>query len=170
MDEYLDNQDRYIDIHDPLSFRSFMEEDFHALVDPKLAMPRENRIFPQPGKEEAIERKIKELGGVDACYGDMGITEHIAFNEPPLDPMETDEYAKLGTRVLDVSPFTRAINAVGSTQGNYHRIPSRCITIGMREILSARKIWIMMTRTWQTSVFDRAVYDPVTPETPSTLL
>lgn len=170
MDEYLDDQDHYIDIHDPLSFRGFMEEGFHALVDPELAMPKENRIFPQPGNEGEIGRKIAELGGVDACYGGMGITGHIAFNEPPLEPMDADEYAELGTRTLDVSPFTRAINAVGSAQGNYHAIPSRCITIGMKEILSARKIRIMMTRTWQTSVFDRAVYGPVTAQTPSTLL
>src|SRR4029077_6499969 len=48
MDEYLTDDDRWIPVEHPLSFRAFMQEKFYGLLDGELAPPPENRVFPEP--------------------------------------------------------------------------------------------------------------------------
>ena len=48
MDEYLNDDDTYIDKDSPLSFRGFMERTVYTKVDPELLMPPEQRVFPDP--------------------------------------------------------------------------------------------------------------------------
>src|SRR6266481_947983 len=88
MDEYLDEGDEWVPLDHPLSFRGFMDRKFYNLVDPALAPQPENRVFPDPRDVAAIGRLIASRGGVDACFGGIGINGHIAFNEPP-EPGET---------------------------------------------------------------------------------
>ena len=83
MDEYLDENKQYLPKTDPLSFRGGMDRIFYGLVDPELLMPEEQRIFPEPGNEGRIWETIQKLGKLDMCWGGVGITGHIAFNEPP---------------------------------------------------------------------------------------
>ncbi len=65
-----------------------MNRKFYDLIDPALVPAAENRVFPDPGDCAAIARQIAARGGVDACFGGIGINGHIAFNEPP-EPGET---------------------------------------------------------------------------------
>ena len=100
MDEYLTDDDRWVDVDHPLSFRGYMNRKFYDLVDPKLAPRPENRVFPDPADGLAIGRLIAERGGVDACFGGVGINGHIAFNEPP-EPgqqLAVEQFAALPTR------------------------------------------------------------------------
>ena len=83
MDEYLTDEDQWIPIDHPLSFRGYMDRAFYPLLSPALAPPPENRVFPDPRKPEAIPELIASRGGVDACFGGIGINGHVAFNEPP---------------------------------------------------------------------------------------
>lgn len=82
MDEYLDDNDEWIDAANPLSFRGFMARNVYDRIDPELVMPEEQRIFPDPHDPGHIGRVIDELGGVDIAFGGIGITGHLAFNEP----------------------------------------------------------------------------------------
>ena len=114
MDEYLTDEDRWVDVDHPLGFRGFMNRRFYDLVDPDLAPRPENRVFPSPQDPEAIGRLIGQRGGVDVCFGGIGINGHMAFNEPP-EPgqqMTAEEFAALPTRVLSLSRETRTINSV----------------------------------------------------------
>jgi glucosamine-6-phosphate deaminase len=81
MDEYLGDDDQWVPLKHPLSFRGFMNRKFYDLIDPALAPRAENRIFPDPRDVKAIGRLIAQRGGVDACFGGIGINGHIAFNE-----------------------------------------------------------------------------------------
>ena len=83
MDEYLTSDDQWVPVDHPLSFRGFMNRKFYDLIDPALAPRPENRVFPDPLDPEKIQRLIDGRGGVDACFGGIGINGHIAFNEPP---------------------------------------------------------------------------------------
>ena len=160
MDEYLDDNNNPIPPEHPLSFYGFMSREWYDLVN----MPVENRWYPIPGKEGALWEKIQELGGVDIAFGGIGINGHIAFNEPPeADVSITDEeFAALPTRILSLTRETRTINSVTAANGYIDYIPRKCITIGMKEILSARKIRFYMNRTWQRGIVRKITLGPVT--------
>src|SRR5213078_3220514 len=64
MDEYLTDEDRWIDIDHPLSFRGFMNRLFYDRLDPELAPKPENRVFPDPADCGAVQKLIDRRGGV----------------------------------------------------------------------------------------------------------
>ena len=164
MDDYLLPNGKAIPQDHPLSFEGFMNSQFYEKMDPSLTVPVNQRIFPRPGREHEIGEQIEKLGGVDVCYGGMGINGHIAFNEPPEpgDTISDEEFAALSCRVLDISRETRTINAVTGAGGYIDFIPQRCVTIGMKEILSARKIRLYLNRLWQSGIVRKAVLGEVT--------
>ncbi len=159
MDEYLDETGAPIPPTHPLSFAAFMDREWYARVD----MPRENRIFPAPGREGDIASAIDRLGGVDISFGGIGINGHIAFNEPPEadESLSDEEFALLPSRSLTLTRETRTINAVTAASGYIDYIPRRCVTIGMREILSARKVRFYMNRVWQKGIVRKIALGPV---------
>ena len=171
MDEYLTDDDQWIASDHPLSFRGYMDRKFYDLIESSLAPLAENRIFPDPGDPAAIGRLIERRGGVDACFGGVGINCHIAFNEPP-EPGENvslEQFAALPTRNLNLSRETRTINSV-TVGGEISVIPRRAITVGMREILAARQLRFYCNRPWQQSVVRRLLHGPVQPACPASLL
>lgn len=160
MDEYLDDGGNSIPPEHPLSFAAFMDREWYARVN----MPRENGIFPEPGHEAEIAAAIGRLGGVDVAFGGIGINGHIAFNEPPEEgeAISDEEFALLPSRSLALTRETRTINAVTAANGYIDYIPRRCVTVGMREILSARKIRFYMNRAWQKGIVRKIALGPVT--------
>jgi glucosamine-6-phosphate deaminase len=171
MDEYLDAHDRWVDIDHPLSFRGYMNRKFYDLLDPAFAPRPDNRVFPDPADGAAIGRLIQQRGGVDACFGGIGINGHIAFNEPP-EPSESislEQFAALPTRVLDLTRETRTINSV-TVGGELSVIPRRAVTVGMQEILAARQLRFYCNRPWQRGVVRRVLHGPLTPLCPASLL
>jgi glucosamine-6-phosphate deaminase len=168
MDEYLTDDDQWIAKEHLLSFQGYMLRAFYNVLNPAVAPPVENRVFPDPRKPEAIQELIEARGGVDACFGGIGINGHIAFNEPP-EPgiqMSREEFAALPTRVLSLSRETRTINSV-TVGGEITVIPRRAITVGMREILASRRLRFYCNRHWQSGVVRRALHGPLTPACPA---
>ncbi len=129
----------------------------------------EQRVFPDPENLERIPALIQELGGVDVAFGGIGINGHLAFNEPQpeLTPVE---FAALSVRTLDISRETITANAIGDLGGAIGAMPRRCVTIGMAQILGAKKVRLGVFRDWHRAVVRRAAYGPVTAEFPVTLL
>jgi glucosamine-6-phosphate deaminase len=58
MDEYLTDNDRPVSEDHPLSFRGYMRRKFYDLLDPVLAPPEEQRVFPNPRNPTAIQQLI----------------------------------------------------------------------------------------------------------------
>ena len=170
--EYMLSPDRMMDENDKISFKYRMNKEFYERVRPALVMDADHRHFPAVGKEAEYDRLIEELGGVDYCFGGLGINGHVAFNEPPEvdEPKTADEFAELGTRVLRVSRETKTINGFGYLRGDIKGMPQWCITVGMKQILASRKIYIALNRPWQNGPFKHALNDPETAEIPATLL
>lgn len=169
MDEYLTDEGEWIDKESPLSFRGFMERTVYSKVDPELLMPEEQRVFPDPHDTEKVQRVIEQLGGVDIAFGGIGINGHLAFNEPQ-DELTAEEFAALNTRVLTISRETRTTNAIGDLNGAVDAMPRKCITIGMAQILGARKIRLGVFRDWHRSVVRQAAYGQVSAHFPATLI
>ena len=169
MDEYLDANGEWIEESSKLSFHGFMNRNVYTQIDPELVMPEEQRIFPDPHDVGRIPALIEELGGVDIAFGGIGINGHLAFNEAE-DDMTAEEFAKLQTRVLPISRETRVANAIGDLNGAIDAMPTHCVTIGIAEILSAKKICLGVFRDWHRSVVRQAAYGEVTAHFPVTLV
>jgi glucosamine-6-phosphate deaminase len=171
MDEYLTDDDRWITAEHPLSFIGYMNRLFYERLDPKLAPRPENRIFPHPERCNEIQQVIDRRGGVDVCFGGIGINGHIAFNEPPEPGEEVSDayFASLPTRCLTLSRETRTINS-NTVGGEISIIPHRAITVGMRECLAARKMRFYCNRPWQAAVVRRVLHGPITARCPASLL
>ncbi|MCF0135714.1 MAG: glucosamine-6-phosphate isomerase [Lachnospiraceae bacterium] len=169
MDEYLNDDETYIDESSKLSFHGFMNRTVYTQIDSELVMPAEQRIFPDPKDPGFVWNKIQELGGVDACFGGIGINGHVAFNESQ-DELTPEEFAELPTRVLTISRETRVANAIGDLNGAIDAMPTKCVTIGMKEILSAKKIRLGVFRDWHRSVVRQAAYGEVTAHFPVSLV
>lgn len=154
MDEYLITPTQPIDPENFLSFHARMNSEFYSRVRPDLVMPESQRHFPEPGHEQEYDDMIAALGGADACFGGLGINGHIAFNEPPEegDPITVEEFAALGTRVLPITRETRTINANGYLRGDIRSMPKYCITVGMKQILAARSVYISLSAPWQHGI------------------
>ena len=135
-------------------------------------MPKEQRLFPRVGKEKEYDAWIEKLGGVDMCLGGLGINGHVAFNEPAEenDPITAAEFAALPTRVLPISRETKTINAYGYQRGDLRGMPQWCITIGMKQILSARKIYIALNREWQHGIVKHVLFDKPQAQIPASLM
>ena len=112
---------------------------------------------------------IDELGGVDIAFGGIGINGHLAFNEAQ-DELTADEFAALHTRVLTISRETRTSNAIGDLNGAIDAMPRKAVTIGMAEILGAKKIRLGVFRDWHRSVVRQAAYGEVSAHFPATLI
>ena len=106
------------------------------------------------------------------CLGGLGINGHIAFNEPP-EPGVTvavEEFANLPTRALPISRETKTINAYGYQRGDLRGMPEWCITIGMKQILQAKRIYIALNRPWQHGIVKHVLFDEVQSAIPASLL
>ncbi len=168
MDEYLNDDDTYIDIESKLSFRGFMAKNVYGKIHKELLMSEDQRIFPSPTNPSFILDKIHELGGVDIAFGGIGINGHLAFNEPQ-EELSIAEFSNLPTRVLSIAKETITANCIGDLNGALEAMPRRCITVGIKEILSAKRIILSVFRPWHQAVVRRAAYGAVTSGFPVTL-
>jgi glucosamine-6-phosphate deaminase len=106
---------------------------------------------------------------VDVAFGGVGIAGHIAFNEPP-EPgeiVDVEAFAQRPTRVQRLTRETRTINSVTATRGAIDLIPEFAVTVGMQEILGARKLRLFLNRIWQTAIVRKLLHGPVTPAVPA---
>jgi len=172
MDEYISEDGKdYIPISNKLSFRRFMNENFYSKINPDLNVREENRIFPDPKNTGFINKRIKELGGVDICIGGLGFTGHIAFNDPPEsdENISLEEYKNMSTRVINLTRETIVQNSL-PFGGNVDIIPKKAITLGMKEILSSKKIYMYFTRDWQCAILRKTLHGEISAKVPGSLL
>lgn len=169
MDEYLTDEKQWISKEDKLSFRGFMERTVYSKIKPELVMPESQRVFPDPNDPENMGRVIEKLGGVDICFGGIGINGHLAFNEAQ-DELTPEQFKGLHTRVLEISRETRTANAIGDLNGAIDDMPRWCVTIGMNEIYHARKVRLGVFRDWHRAVLRHTAYGEVSAHFPATLM
>jgi glucosamine-6-phosphate deaminase len=173
MDEYVDPETaRRIARTNPLSFQRFIAQSLVEPLDPALRPNPENLRFPDPLHPQRTTEMVEAWGGVDICYGGMGITGHFAFNDPP-EPGETltdDEVRNSRTRTLTVSRESTTQMCMGGTNGNWSILPRRAVTLGMYELLLSRRIHLTFMRSWHAGVLRRALFGPVGKECPGSFV
>ena len=134
MDAYADDDEKVLPEEHPLSFKGIVKSLFLSKIEDNL-LPDPSRIhFPNENNIESLAGLIKSRG-IDTCYGGIGIHGHIAFNEPGLGVVHSNPH------LVNLNNFTITINAIrAGIGGNLEGFPKLAYTIGMRQILTARKI------------------------------
>lgn len=174
MDDFLDWQGRPLPIDDSFSYTGWMRRFFYDPIDPYLVVPETQRHFPSVYAIDVISEEIEKVGGVDTAYGGIGFHGHIAYNEPPLSPWYTvsnDEFRTSKTRILHLNDDTLIAVSQRMVGGCSHIVPPMAITLGMKDILSAKRIRLISeTGSWKQTVVRVLLFGPTTIEYPVTFV
>ncbi len=135
MDEYCDAEGKSLPPSHPLSFRGIALHEFLDLIPLSCNLPKEQIYFPNEDNIGELGGIIRDVGGIDTCYGGIGIHGHVAFNEPG------PGVSRLGPRRVKLNDYTVTINAIRSkVGGNLECFPRDAYTLGMSQILGSRRI------------------------------
>ena len=170
MDEFLDWQGRLVPVSHPLSFEGFLRREVLSKVD----IPEEQCVFPHPFRIDEASEAMRRVGGIDVCYGGVGYHGHVAFNEPPISrwhKIDVGQMRESLTRVVALGGDSIVVQSIHSSGGNSAAIPPMAVTLGMRDILAARKIRLYCAAGERhRAIFRIAVAGDVTTDYPVTLI
>lgn len=174
MDEYLDWQGKVISETHPLSFRRTMMELFWCQIDESLRLPLEQMHFPNPQQLDVFDEALDRHGPVDVCYASVGYHGHVAFNEGIVSrwyKVPESQFLLARTHIVPLAHDTIIINSSYELGGNCEHIPPMAVTIGMHDILAAKRIeCCFYCGSWQRTVFRRTLFQDCTVEYPGTFL
>ena len=148
----------------PESYWSFMHRNLFDKVniDPaKINLPDGTN----PDAEDACAKYnqiIHAVGGIDLQLLGIGHDGHIGFNEP-------GEAFELETHCVDLTPATIEANK-RFFDGNEDLVPKQAYTMGIRTIMQARKVLMVVNGTGKAEIVKKAFFGPVTPEVPASIL
>lgn len=118
-----------------------------------------NGMEPDAEKEcGRYEELIRSLGGVDLQLLGLG---HIGFNEP-------GEAFEKETHCVDLTEST--IEANKRFFASADDVPKQAYTMGIKTIMQAKKILIVVNGENKADIVERAFFGPVTPEVPASIL
>lgn len=121
-----------------------------------------NGMEPDAEKEcGRYEELIRSLGGVDLQLLGLGHNGHIGFNEP-------GEAFEKETHCVDLTEST--IEANKRFFASADDVPKQAYTMGIKTIMQAKKILIVVNGENKADIVERAFFGPVTPEVPASIL
>ena len=121
-----------------------------------------NGMEPDAEKEcGRYEELIRSLGGVDLQLLGLVHNGHIGFNEP-------GEAFEKETHCVDLTEST--IEANKRFFASADDVPKQAYTMGIKTIMQAKKILIVVNGENKADIVERAFFGPVTPEVPASIL
>lgn len=159
------NLDEYVGLppQDPQSCRYFMNDKLFNHVNIKI----ENTYVPNGMAEDLsqegarYDKLIEDLGGIDLQLLGIGADGHIGFNEP--DTVFVEETHEV---VLDESTLRANSRFFGSEE----EVPKRAITMGIRSIMKAKKILLIVNGESKKAILDKALSGEISPHVPASIL
>ncbi|MEY8339519.1 glucosamine-6-phosphate deaminase [Lachnospiraceae bacterium 62-35] len=145
------------------SYRYFMNANLfdHVNID-------KSRTFIPNGLEKDSEKAchaynqiIAQTGGADIQLLGLGNNGHIGFNEPG-DVFERE------THCVDLTPST--IEANKRFFDREEDVPRQAYTMGIKNIMQARKILVVVNGEAKAKALRDAVQGPITPSVPASIL
>jgi len=143
------NLDEYIGVDPthPENYHNFMARNLHDHVN----IAKVNIFFPNPDCPLEYDNTIKIYGGLDLLVMGMGSNGHVAFNEPGTDMMSLTHITDLTEQTIqDNSRFFKSINEV----------PIKAVTMGLRTMIQARRILLLVTGKKKLKVLQKAIWGP----------
>ncbi len=161
------NLDEYfgLDTSDINSYHLFMHDNLFDHIDilpENIHIPSGELPLDQV-REYCVdyEEKIIAAGGIDLQLLGIGRTGHVGFNEPGSN-------INSQTRLVSLDHLTR-LDAAEAFQG-LDNVPRKAISMGIKTILSAKRIILLAWGTNKSEIIQRAIEGEVNPNVPSTYL
>lgn len=176
MDECLDRNGRTIPQNHPMSFKQIMMETFFNQIPADLRMPIEQMFFPRHDNMDEINQMFDEHApdGVDLCLAGVGPEGHVAFNEDPNFrhvQVSMEEFLCDRTRLVMVNSSTVDMDALVAGCGDRSSIPPFAVTIGMHDILRAKRVEVIFyAGKFQRYALRQVLFRTPTVHFPGTLL
>jgi glucosamine-6-phosphate deaminase len=182
MDEYADEEGNIAPESYPQGFLRSTKNYLYKNIHKELRPPEDQIIGPANENIDDYGKMIEDLGGADACYSGPGWTGHLAFIEPDAPEFQggLEEWKKMGTRIVTLSPFTIAQNSLHGSfgmSGDIAGVPPKAATIGPAEVIGSKyrmDIHSLSTAgtfvSWQRFMTRLVLHGPVTPRVPETIL
>jgi glucosamine-6-phosphate deaminase len=127
-----------------------------------------NKAYLPDGMVRDIEAECKNYdalieahGGIDIQLLGIGHNGHIGFNEPG-DVFEASTWC--------VTLDERTIDANARFFDSHADVPRRAITMGIKTIMSARKILLAASGGEKSEILKKSLYGPITPKVPASIL
>lgn len=147
----------------PNSYHYYMRANFFRQVN----IPPANIQIPD-GQAADIAAEctryddlIVALGGIDLQLLGLGNNGHIGFNEPD------ESFDKMTHQVL-LNQRTLAANS--RLFASPDEVPRSAITLGIKAIMQAKKILLVVSGAGKAEILQQALYGPVTPRVPASIL
>ncbi len=159
------NLDEYYPIKrsDPQSYYRFMCDKLFDKVNIDM-----NRVHIMNGETEDAEEECKNYeesirlsGGIDLQILGIGRNGHIGFNEPDVN---------LNSRTHLTSLKEDTIDANSRFFKNYEDVPKYALTMGIADILNARKIIIMASGKEKHKAVTELLDENISTSSPATML
>ena len=145
------------------SYRYFMNKHLFDRINIK----KENTYVPnglEPDSKKACQEYndiIEKFGGIDMQLLGLGHNGHIGFNEP-------GEAFEKETHCVDLTKST--IEANKRFFEREEDVPKQAYTMGIKSIMQAKKIIIVVSGKDKADIVKKAFLGPVTPEVPASVL
>jgi len=145
------------------SYRYFMDKQLFS----KINIPKANTHIPNGTAGDMkiecarYDTLIEDMGGIDLQLLGIGHNGHIGFNEP-------NDVFTGATNVVKLKQST--INANARFFESENDVPSQAITMGIKSIMLARRILLVVSGRDKQKILKQALYGPITPEIPTSIL
>lgn len=159
------NLDEYVGLgpDNPQSYRWFMNDNLfrHINILPEnTSVP--NGLAADTEKEcERYEAAISQYNGIDMQLLGLGHNGHIGFNEPGTE-------FKTMTHCVSLTEST--IQANKRFFENEEDVPRFALTMGIRTIMQARRVILVVSGEGKAQIVKEAFGGPVTPLVPASVL
>jgi glucosamine-6-phosphate deaminase len=114
-----------------------------------------------PEAEAARYQAVLDTAPVDLAVLGLGRDAHVAFNEPG---------SQSGDGVRRVALNASTIAAAAADFGGAERVPRAALTVGLRTLLAAREVLLIVTGGEKAEALHAAVEGPIGPDSPASLL
>lgn len=147
----------------PQSYHTYMKENLFSQVnlDPEKTFLPNGLADDIDAECRRYDKLIGSLGGIDLQLLGLGNTGHIGFNEPD------DSFDKM-THKVTLKEKTRSDNA--RFFNSMEEMPQSAVTMGIKAIMQAKKILLVVSGAKKAVILEKALYGPVTPEIPASIL
>lgn len=160
------NLDEYCNLppDNPQSYHAFMRQNFFDHINIDLA----NTNIPKGTNPDAraectcYDNIIRSLGGIDLQLLGLGPNGHIGFNEP-------GDAFELETHCVDLTAATIEANK-RFFDGNEDLVPKQAYTMGIKTIMQARKVLVVVNGKGKAEAVKAMITGPVTPACPGSIL
>lgn len=147
----------------PQSYAYFMQKMLFSNIDicPEHTYLPDGKNIDADAECQRYDALLASLGGIDLQLLGIGHNGHIGFNEPAA-------CFSTGTHRIRLTESTIHANARFFVREE--EMPEYAYTMGIRPIVQARRILLVVSGAEKAEILEQALFGPVTPHVPASIL